>query len=440
MAEAETSSDTVQILGGLSAVTREEAESGAHKWYFLSLVVMIYVTSSMDRMVISVIAEPLKAAFHLSDKQIGLLNVAFSIACGVAVLPMGWMIDRVNRRALLSAAVTIWSVLTSTCAFSSSFTALILARMGVGVGEAPMSPAALSMIADTFPVTQRNTAVGFYNSGTNAAQLVVFTFGGLLLMHFDWRAVFLVAGGPGLVLAALFFFTTREPKRGAFDRIRPEAQVSVAPPAVRDAIRGIFGNTALCYAILALTLASGASYSFILWTTSFLVRAYGLSVSHGAIGTGIGLGLCATIGSLLVGPFADQFSKGNVRKVAMIAVVSAFLTLVGGLVMVLDGTLAVSLAGLALMAVMTGFYVSTGYSLILSLAPPEIRGTTLAVAKLSFMLIGDGSIPFLTGVISDAIGGRGSIRLALLCTLTATLVAVILYGMIYRILSRREMA
>ena len=436
--ETEYSSGAAQILTGLDAVTHEKVGGNAYKWYFLSLLVLTYLLSTVDRMVISVVAEPLKTAFHLSDKQIGLLNIAFSLPAGLAVLPMGWLADRVARRSLLSAAVAIWSVLTSMGAFSSNFITLLVARMGVGVGEAPLGPTALSMIADTFPIKQRNTAVGIYISGTNLGEIVLFFFGGWLLIHFDWRAVFLVAGGPGLVLAALLFFTTREPKRGASESRGYQAQAPVAPLSIKGALLGIFGNTALCFAILAQTLSSGVSYSFIMWTTSFLVRMHGLSVGHGAIWTGVGFGICSTIGALLVGPFADRFSKGDQCKVVLITIVSAFLASIGGVIMVLGGTLALSLAGLAVLATMTGCFVSTGYSLILTLAAPGIRGTTIGLAKVFFMIVGDGPIPWIVGAVSDAIGGAGSIRPALLCSLSLMLVAVALYMWIYTILTRQK--
>src|SRR4029077_304628 len=156
------------------------------------------------------IAEPLKLQFHLSDKQIGALTgTAYSVTYALAVLPMGWLIDRVDRRALLSITVAIWSALTAACAMSSSFIMLVVARMGVGAAEAPVMPASLSLIADVIPKRQRHTAISIYVSGAAVGQILIFILGVWLLMHFDWRRVFLVAGGPAAGLWGFFSFNTR---------------------------------------------------------------------------------------------------------------------------------------------------------------------------------------------------------------------------------------
>lgn len=428
---------TAHILAEPNAIGDESAKGRSYKWYILGLLVLGSVMNTVDRAVISVVVEPLKAEFHLADKQIGMLHMAFGVTCAAALLPMGWLIDRVNRRVLLSVAITAWSVLTALSAFASNFATLLVARMGVGIGEAPGPPASLSLIADIFPIRQRNTAVSIYFSGSPLGQLLMFIGGGWLLMHFNWRAVFLVAGGPGLVLGALLFFTTREPKRGAFDAPHPQDGKAARDP-LKDVFRSIFGNSALCYAILGMTIATGVSYSVVIWTTSFLVRVHGLSVSQGAISTGIGFGLCATIGSLVIGPIADRFSKGNQRKLALIPLVATLVAFLGGMVMVLGDTLGVALAGLAVLALMTAFFASTGYSLIISLADPRYRGTTLALAKLSFTLLGDGPIPLLTGTLSDAIGGPHSLRPAFLCTMTLSLAATFCYARVHKIVRGRE--
>ena len=428
---------TADILADPRAIGEESAR-GAYKWYLLVLLVLIYAIYAVDRAVISIIVEPLKAEFHLADKQIGLLHMAFGVTAAVAVLPMGWLIDRVNRRALLSVAVAAWSCMTAACAFASSFPVLLAMRMGVGFGEAPSPPASLSLVADTFPIRQRNTAMGIYMTGGTLGQLLVFLCGGWLLMHYDWRMIFLVAGGPGLVLAALMFFTTREPKRGAFDAPQPGTEKTHA--SLKDAFRSIIGNPALCYAILGMSIATGVPYSFVVWSTSFLVRLHGLSVGQGAIGTGLGLGLCATIGALIIGPLADRFSKGDLRKLVLIPIISSCIALLGGVVMTLSGSLQVSLAGLGLLALMTGFFASTSYSLVVSLSSPAYRGTTLALMKLSFSLLGDGPIPLLTGALSDFFGGPASLRPALLCTLTLLLAAVFCYARVHHHLGKRENA
>ena len=434
--ERNTSIATAPVM--LGPGDREAAGSGAAKWYVLGVLVLIYIMGTVDRAVLSVIAEPLKLQFHLSDKQLGLLTgTAYSVTYALAVLPMGWLIDRVDRRALLSITVAIWSVLTAACAMSSSFVMLVAARMGVGAAEAPVMPASLSLIADIIPKRQRNTAISIYVSGAAVGQILIFILGGWLLMHFDWRRVFLVAGGPAALLAALFYFTTREPKRGALDADlgTVSAKAPKDPPRhVTKVIRDIVGNTALCLAILGYTLVTGVGYSVTVWITSFLVRVHGMTVGQGAIWAGVGFGLCMTVGSLLAGPLADRLSDGDQRRVAIIPAVTTVLGAAAGTVMSLANGWVLSIVALSVFALMAGFFISTATSLVLSLAAPSERGITMATNRLVSILLGTGLIPVMTGAISDAIGGAGSIRPALLFTTALLPLCTFCYAMIYRIL------
>ena len=430
----------------LVAPVGREAAGGAYEWYVLGLLVLIYIMGTVDRAVLSVIAEPLKLQFQLSDKQLGVLTgTAYSVTYALAVLPMGRLVDRMDRRALLSVTITIWSLLTAACAMSSSFIMLVVARMGVGAAEAPVMPASLSLIADVIPKRQRNTAISIYVSGAAVGQILIFILGGWLLMHFDWRRVFLVAGGPAALLAALFYFTTREPARGALDAgLRAaSAKAPIDPPRnLTKLIRDILGNTALCLAILGYTLVTGVGYSVTVWITSFLVRVHGMTVGQGAIWAGVGFGVCMTIGSLLAGPLADRLSDvdkpdGDPRRVAIIPAVTTVLGTAAGTVMSLANGWMLSVAGLSVFALMAGFFISTATSLVLSLAAPGERGITMAANRLVSILLGTGLIPVMTGAISDFIGGAGSIRPALLFTTALLPLCTFCYAMIYRILPRQ---
>ena len=413
---------------------------GVYKWYVLAILALINLISAIDRGVISVITEPLKAEFQLSDKQVGLLSgMAFSVTYATAVMPLGWLVDRMNRRMLLSLSVTIWSVLTAICGASTSFITLSIARMGVGAAEAPTAPTSLSLIADTFPLKLRNTAVSLFLAGAGCGALLQFVVGAWLLTHFGWRTVFLVAGGPGILLGALLYFTTHEPERGAFEAPGSEAKESAKHASKTiDVLRGIIGNPALCFAIPAIMIATGVFYSLVMWTTSFLVRVHGMSVSAGAVWTGMGFGLCLTIGSLLAGPVADRFSGGDQRKLALIPAAATFVAAIAGIVLTMSNVLTVALGGLAVLGFMAGFYLGPGYSIILSLSVPNERGTTMALTKLITTLVGGSAITFITGAISDAVGGHDSIRPALLFNAALLLLSTFCFLMIRYLLGQQS--
>jgi MFS family permease len=391
-----------------------------YRWYMLAILLLIYIFGAVDRSVVSVIAEPLKHEFHLSDSQIGALGgMAYSLTFGLFVLPMGWLIDRVSRRRLLSISVVIWSLLTACGAVAGSFVQLFVARMGVGASEATASPASFSLITDIFPVRQRNTAVSIYYAGAPGGQLVIFLLGGWLLMHFDWRAVFLVASIPGLILAALLFFTCEEPVRGAQDlpAAEPgELSGNKAAPSVGEIVRLLFLSTPLRNALLANMICTGVGSTLIIWLTSFLVRIHGLPVSQAAIWVGLGYGLPMTIASVIVGPLADRYSQGRPARLARIPWIASVAGLAAGLAMGLAPTLPMALVLLVVFSLMSGLYTGPSYSLVLSLAQANIRGSTMAAAKLLVILIGSGLFPVVTGAISDAVGGPNSIRPAILAT------------------------
>src|SRR5258708_11823175 len=295
--------------------------------------------------------------------------------------------------------------------------------------------ARLSFIADIIPKRERNTAIRIYVSGAAVGQILIFILGGWLLMHFDWRRVFLVAGGPAALLAVLLYLTTREPKRGALDADLASAKTQKETLRhVTKVIRDILGNTALWLAILGYTLVTGVGYSVTVWITSFLVRVHGMTVAQGAIWAGVGFGLCMTVGSLLAGPLADRLSDGDQRRVAIIPAVTTVLGAAAGTVMSLANGWVLSFAGLWVFALMAGFFISTATSLVLSLAAPSERGITMATNRLVSILLGPGLIPMVTGPISHAIGGAGSIRPALLFTTALLPLCTFCYAMIYRIL------
>jgi len=400
----------------------------SYKWFVLAMLALSNVLAGADRGVVSVIAEPLKMDFHLSDKAIGFLSgFAFSATYSLVVLPIGYLIDRVDRRILLSAAISIWSVLTALCAMAGSFATLVAARMGVGVAEAPSYSTSLSLIADLFPANQRNTAVSIYIGAGPLGAIFIFLTGAQLLLHFGWRMVFLVAGLPGLFLAALFYLTTREPTRGGFDanvELPTDAESATKPLGLIASVYSVVGDPALRYAIVGLTASIGVLYSLGVWNTSFLVRIHGLTVSQGAVWTGLGFGAGMSVGSLFAGPLVDRFSKGDLHRANLVAVIALMIAVVPGVVMALGDRLVIVLAGMDLMGFMFGFFVPTGYATILSLAAPERRGTTMAVTTFATALLGTGLTPLITGAISDAIGRPDSIRMAVLSTVMLLLIDI----------------
>lgn len=191
-----------------------------YRWYVLALLTASQVCSYMDRTIIGLVIEPVRAEFGLSDGQMGFLSgLAFGIAFAVTALPFGWLVDRCNRAKLLALVVALWSLLTMLCGMAQSYLMLLASRMSVGAAEAGGSPTGVSIISDYFAPKERSSAIAIWYSSATLAVIVTFLFGGYVAQHYGWRATFLFAGIPGLVIALLIFFTLREPVRGARDLV-----------------------------------------------------------------------------------------------------------------------------------------------------------------------------------------------------------------------------
>lgn len=400
--------------GDMKATAPEmEAKTGT-SWYMLALLALVYIFGSIDRAVPSVIVEPLKQEFGLSDGQLGFLTgFAYSIPYALAALPAGWMIDRFNRRNLLSIAAVIWSFLTVVGAFAQSFAMLVLARFGVGAAEAPASPGSLSLIGDLFPRERRATAVSLYYAGTATGQLITFLVGGWLLLEFGWRALFLIAGLPGLVIAGLLFFTCPEPPRGQFD----DEGDDKTPVSYKLAFRTILASAPLRHAITANMLTTGVNYAVLVWTISFLVRVHKMSHEYAAMAVGLGIGLVMMIGSICAGFIADRYARGDAARIAVVPAIGCSLAAVLGIVMCLMPGLNAALGFMAALAFFMGINTGPGYATLVTMTRSNMRGSVLSIAKIASILIGNGFLAYFTGAVSDLIGGGQSIRWALLLTL-----------------------
>ena len=386
----------------------------AHRpWYMLLLLALIYIFGSIDRAVPSVIVEPLKSEFGLSDSQMGFLTgFAYSIPFAMAALPAGWLIDRMDRRILLSISSAIWSLLTAVGAFAQNFTMLVLARVGVGASEAPASPGSLSIISDLFPKERRATAISLYYAGTATGQMITFLVGGWLLLHFGWRTLFMIAAVPGLILAALLFFTCKEPRRGQYDDERGASE----PVSYSKAVGVIFRTPALRHAIVANMLVTGVQYAVMVWTVSLLVRVHAMSVEYAAMAMGVAVGLVMMIGSTLVGFVADSYAKGDPARIATVPAIGAVFAGLAGVAMCLMTSLVPALIFMAILAFCMGVNTGPSYTTLVSMTSSNMRGSILSVAKIASILIGNGFLAYYTGAVSDLIGGEDSIRWALLLT------------------------
>jgi hypothetical protein len=282
------------------------ADSGvARRWYVLLVLTLVYALSIADRFVMSTLIEPIKADLGLSDSSIGFLtgsSLAFFYV--TAGLPLATLADRANRRTMIALALAAWSVMTTLCGSVQNYWQLLLARIGVGVGEAGGTPPSASLLSDYFAPRRRALALSVFSVGASLGSMMG-SSAGYASDAWGWRAAFLVLGVPGVAVALLVASTIREPERGRLDNAPVSGRTSL-----RDTLRFARAQPALLHTWIGATVYTLWSWGLMWWTPSFLVRSHhmtlgdaggALSLMHGIGGTAVLL-----ITMLLMGPLGRR--------------------------------------------------------------------------------------------------------------------------------------
>lgn len=388
--------------------------SPAVRNYALGVLVVVYTFNFIDRQILSILLEPIKQDLGLSDSALGMLTgFAFALFYATLGIPIARFADRSNRRNLIAWALAIWSAMTAVSGLAQNFWHLLLARIGVGVGEAGCSPPAHSMLADYFPTENRATALGIYSLGIPFGILFGFIAGGWLNEFFGWRVAFFIVGVPGLLLAILVRFTLREPPRGmAEGRVADEEQ-----PTIMETFRFLWSKRSFRHMAVGGGLTAFVGYGVITWVPSFLIRSYGMST--GDVGTYLGLilGIPGGIGIALGGYLADRYGSRDTRwylwivSVALIASTPLFFGVY------LSSTAFASLMFLILPILLGNFYQATTFSQTQGLVSLRMRSVSAAVLLFILNMIGLGAGPQAVGILSDILQpsyGDESLRYALL--------------------------
>ena len=397
-------------------------------WWALAVLTFIYTLHSVDRSVMSIVIEPIKKEFHLGDGQIGILTgLAFGLTYAIAGLPLGYLIDRVDRRRLLALLVAVWSGCTALCGVVQSYGALVTARLAVGLSESGGAPTALSMIGDLFPPRRRSTAIGIFWASTALGTAASFILGSMIAVHYGWRAAFLIAGLPGLAIAALLFFTVAEPGRTS-----STAAKEAAPP-LRDTLRYVVRRPLFVHVFIGMSLNSMMLSGVLVWQASFLIRVHHLSLAQAGLLAGLAAGLFGGLGALLGGPLGDRvFKRGGMAALPLTAGITTAVSVVTGLVFLLSSSLTVALVGLVLFEMIVRGYTAPGYSAIIGSVEPQMRGICVSALQIATNLIGYGLGPFLAGAVSDWVGGSDGIRWGLVALMLTGAWGCIHYALAWR--------
>jgi MFS family permease len=383
----------------------------AYAWYVVGVLTFVFIFSFIDRQILNLLVGPIRRDLEISDTEMSLLTgFAFAVFYTLFGLPLARIADSGSRRALIAAGFVMWSVFTAGSGLARNFTQMLIMRMGVGVGEASLTPAAYSLITDYFPPHRRATAQGIYNMalslGTGAAHI----FGGIVIgltadraewiLPFvgairSWQLVFFIVGLPG-VLLALVMLTVAEPVRRG-----PGAETKKAP--LRDVFAFAKANrvTLVCHNV-GLALLAFSAYGAAAWVPSFFIRHFHWSAALTGQVYGLVLAISGALGAVWGGWLADYLTKRGYKDACMrVALFSAIIWFPAGIAYILvpDPLLSMIILALAIFLAVGPFAVAP--AALMEIAPARMRGQVGAVYGLVVNLIGLGLGPTAVAVFTD---------------------------------------
>lgn len=407
-----------------SPASQNSAES-RYANYVLAVLTMMYMFNYLDRWVISILVEDIKADFGVSDSYMGfLLGPVFAIFYTVLGLPIARLADRSSRRNILSVAFVAWSAMTALSGFARNGVELAMARVGVGIGEAGGTAPAHSLLADYFPPERRALAFGVFQQGIFLGQFFGLTLGAWLSTTFSWQQTFMVFGVAGFFGAGLLFATVREPIRGRYDPPRPATES--ARPGILEVFRFLWNKKSFRAIAIGGGIASFGGTGFGTWMPALLERA--LDMPRIEIGTryGMTMAIFGGLGALLGGLLTDRLSRRDIRWLLWIPAGSVILSLPFLMAQVFAPTANFAVAMAIPSGILGGGWAPAVYAGVQRLVPAHMRAVAASVLVLFITLLGQGAGPQIIGILSDAFEpqhGIDSIRISIAVVLSSYTIA-----------------
>lgn len=403
----------------------------------LAMLLLVYTFNFLDRQILGILVQPIKAELGLTDTQLGALGgIAFAMLYSTLAIPLALIADRTSRSWTITISLGVWSAFTALCGLATSFWQLFAFRIGVGVGEAGGVAPSYAMISDYFPPHKRAKALAIYSLGVPIGLAGGSILGGFIAATVDWRTAFIVVGILGVVIAPIFRLIVREPARGMSD--------PVPPPAERVPVGRVFAILAKKPSFWLMGFAAGFSsmcgYGLAYWMPSVLIRSFGFELFDAALYMGSVLLVGGSAGVLLGGVLADKLGgsdKGAYAKLPMIAWLITVPLFAGGLMASGSPWLA-----WALLLIPNGFnilWLGPVTTAVQGLVPPPMRATASASFLLINNLVGLGLGSWIMGAMADSMKaslGDDALRWAAIAALGFYLVAAGLMALAIKPLRR----
>lgn len=431
---------------GLGVATSAPPASAGYRRYVLWFLFVAYALNYLDRQIVTILAEPLKHDLRLTDTQLGLLTgLAFGLVyCGFGI-PLARLADRFNRVWIIAGSLAVWSACTILCGRATGFTNMVVARVGVGVGEAGAAPASMALISDYVPKERRASALAFFTMGAPVGGLVGLAFGGLVADAYGWRSAFLFAGLPGLLLAAVAILTVRETRSS---RVASPALQEASPHPTLGAVARQIRSSRTFW----LMSFGSAARSFILFgqapfMAAFFLRVHGDEVatlaahyglkSLGLIGIALGLvsGVLGAISNWLGGVIADHYAARDLRAYGAVPAIAALVPIPFCVAAFMVDSAVLALLLLAPSFLCGGLWFGPVLSSIQGLVPPAMRATASSISMFVMNIIGLGLGALVVGQMSDlfnvglGLGEAEGVRWALIASSVFAVAPALLFWM-----------
>ena len=398
-----------------------------YKWYVLAILTIVYTFNFIDRQILVILQEPIKAELDLSDTQLGLLTgLAFAALYTILGIPIARFADLNNRKNVVAASLAIWSAMTALSGTASNFMQLFLTRIGVGIGEAGGSPPSHSIISDYFPPEKRATALSIYSMGIYFGIGLGFIVGGIIAKLYGWRIAFYSLGVPGVLFSLILFFTVKEPIKGQSDKVVLEDET----PSLGEVLRTLLRKKTFIYISLGCGFHTFITYGVGNFLPSFMQRVHGIDIAHAGIVLGITLGIGGAIGTFAGGYLGDRLRLKDMRWYIWVPIIAGLVNNIPSAFLMFSSNPQIALWVTLFTSMLTAFYLGPAIAVCHSLVNAKMRAFTSAILFFVLNLIGLGLGPLVIGYVSDLLiptYGDLSLRYAFLTSFIAGVISLIFF-------------
>ena len=398
-----------------SATANDGYPNPAYGWYVVVILTIAYVFSFLDRQILALLVDPIRADMDITDTQMSLMmGLAFGIFYTLLGIPIGRLADRASRRGIIAAGITIWCLMTAACGLARNYWQLFLARVGIGVGEATLNPSAFSLISDYFPREKRARPMGFYNMGVSVGAGIAMVLGGQIIgwayaqepvivpmvgaLH-PWQLVFIVVGLPGLLVAAMMI-TVREPERKG--RLEIDGEVAESIP-FREVIAFLWERKATYLTLFfGMSVVTIIGYGYFNWIPTMFVRTWGWTIPQIGFAYGMIMLICGPLGINVGGWLADRwYGQGNTAAHMHVTLIGVFLLVPFSVLVPLMPTGEWAVVMLVPASIGGGVATAIAGAALMMIVPNQLRAQTTAIYYFIMNVLGLTLGPLCIALVTD---------------------------------------